>query len=67
MINRLFIGFSFATYFFLHGITGKETLPTLREEAVSSDSVDMWQGFDPRKEPIEMDILKECEDDSVIP
>ena len=66
MINRLLIGFCFATYFFVPGVPGKETLPTLGKDALVSDSIDMWEGFDPRKEPIELEVLKEWEDDGVI-
>ena len=59
MISRLVIGFCFVTYFFVPWVPGKETLPTLGKDALVSDSIDMWEGFDPRKEPIEFEVLKE--------
>ena len=44
----------------------EETLPPLHEGRAPESVDDIWEGFDPRKEPLETEILKEWEDDGVV-
>ena len=43
-----------------------ETLPELSENKAPQSWNEAWLGFDPRKEPMEVEVLKEWEEDSVI-
>lgn len=43
-----------------------ETLPALRDGQVPRSFDEMWAGFDPRAEPLEVEVLKEWEDDGVV-
>ena len=44
----------------------EETLPPLQEGQALKSIDDIWAGFDPRKEPLEIEVLKEWEDDSMV-
>lgn len=44
----------------------EETLPPLHEGRAPESVDDVWEGFDPRREPLETEILKEWEDDGVV-
>jgi pimeloyl-ACP methyl ester carboxylesterase len=44
---------------------GGETLPALSNGKVPWNFEQMWAGFDPRAEPLEVEILKEWEEDGV--
>lgn len=44
----------------------EETLPPLKEGRVPESVEEIWAGFDPRKEPLEAEILKEWEDDGIV-
>ena len=43
-----------------------ETLPPLVEGKAPQTFTEMWAGYDPRKEPLEIEILKEWEEDGVV-
>ena len=43
-----------------------ETLPSLQDGRAPGNFEQMWAGFDPRAEPLEVELLQEWEDDSVI-
>lgn len=43
-----------------------ETLPPLIDRQAPQNFDEMWAGFDPRAEPLEIDVLKEWEEDGVI-
>jgi hypothetical protein len=47
-------------------LSGQETLPPLRGEVAPSNLAEMYAGFDPRKEPLETEIMKEWEQDGVV-
>ena len=42
-----------------------ETLPPLSENNAPQTWNEAWNGFDPRKEPLDVEILKEWEEDGV--
>ena len=44
----------------------KDTLPPLVDQPAPSTVEETWAGFDPRKEPLDVEILKEWEEDDVI-
>lgn len=44
----------------------RETLPPLDGKPAAQDFQQMWAGFDPRAEPLEVEILKEWEEDEVV-
>jgi dienelactone hydrolase len=44
----------------------QETLPALKEGVPPQTSGEMWAGFDPRAEPLEVEVLKEWEQDGVV-
>lgn len=46
--------------------TGQETLPPITGDAVPRTFAEMWAGFDPRREPLETETLKEWEEDGVV-
>lgn len=48
--------------------TGKEaeTLPLLKDGRAPRNLEEMWSGFDPRAEPLEVELLKEWEQDDVV-
>lgn len=43
-----------------------ETLPPLKDGLAPSNFDEMWSGFDPRAEPLEVEVLKEWEEDGVV-
>ena len=45
---------------------GQETLPPLTDGKAPATFEEMWTGFDPRKEPLDVEVLKEWEEDGVI-
>lgn len=47
-------------------VQGQETLPPLRSERPPQTFEAMWAGFDPRAEPLEVETLKEWEEDGVV-
>ena len=44
----------------------KETLPSLRNQQPPQTLAEMWAGFDPRAEPLELEVLKQWEQDDVV-
>ena len=45
---------------------GAETLPPLKDGNAPGDFQQMWAGFDPRKEPLEVEVLKQWEEENVV-
>lgn len=43
-----------------------ETLPPLRDSKAPQTFEELWAGYDPRKEPLETEVLKEWEEDGVV-
>lgn len=43
-----------------------ETLPALKNGKAPQNFEEMWAGFDPRREPLEIEILKEWEEEGVM-
>jgi hypothetical protein len=43
-----------------------ETLPLLKDEKAPQTVDELWSGYDPRKEPLETEVLKEWEEDGVV-
>jgi cephalosporin-C deacetylase-like acetyl esterase len=43
-----------------------ETLPPLKDARAPQSFDEMWAGFDPRAEPLEIEMLKEWEEDDVV-
>ncbi|QDT40148.1 Alpha/beta hydrolase family protein [Gimesia alba] len=43
-----------------------ETLPPLKNGKAPQNFDEMWAGFDPRREPLEVEVLKEWEEEGVI-
>lgn len=43
----------------------KETLPALKGNVAPQNFQEMWSGFEPREEPLEIETLKEWEEDGV--
>ena len=43
-----------------------ETLPPLKNNAAPKNHAELWADFDPRKEPLEVEVLKEWEKDGVV-
>lgn len=46
--------------------TAQETLPQLKGKSAPQNFAEMWAGFDPRAEPLEVETLKEWEEDGVL-
>lgn len=44
----------------------KETLPPLEAGKMPSSVEELWQGFDPRAEPLDVEVLKGWEEDGVV-
>lgn len=44
----------------------QETLPPLKEGKAPQTFEELWSGYDPRKEPLETEVLKEWEEDGVV-
>ena len=43
-----------------------ETLPVLDKNSAPQSWNDAWFGFDPRNEPLEVEVLKEWEEDGIV-
>ena len=43
-----------------------ETLPILKGNKAAQTWVSAWEGFDPRAEPMDVEVLKEWEEDGVV-
>jgi hypothetical protein len=43
-----------------------ETLPSLKDGNAPQNFAEMWAGFDPRAEPLEVELLKEWEEEDVV-
>ena len=48
------------------GSCGDETLPPLKDGDIPRTLEELWLGFDPGKEPLDIEVLKEWEEDGVI-
>ncbi len=44
----------------------KDTLPPLKDGRVPRSVDEIWKDFDPRREPLETEVLKEWEDDGLV-
>lgn len=47
-------------------VQAEETLPPLKDGFVPSTVEEAWRGFDPRKEPLDVEVIKEWEEEGVI-
>lgn len=47
-------------------LSGKETLPPLEDGEAPRTCEALWAGFDPRAEPLDVEVLKEWEEDGVV-
>jgi len=47
-------------------LSAQETLPALVDGKVPQNYEELWQGFDPQKEPLDVEVLKEWEEDGVV-
>jgi len=47
-------------------LAAQESLPPLKDGRAPQDFQELWAGYDPRKEPLEVEVLKEWEDGGVI-
>jgi len=47
-------------------VHGNDTPPLLKEGKAPQTFEAMWSGFDPRAEPLEVEVLKEWEEDGVV-
>ena len=45
---------------------GGESLPAIQEGKVPQNLRELWAGYDPRREPLETEVLKEWEQDGVV-
>lgn len=43
-----------------------ESLPAIKEDKVPQNLKELWAGYDPRREPLEVEILKEWEQDGLM-
>jgi hypothetical protein len=59
----LFILFSCTKY---SSTTNDETFAPLKDGNVPQTVEELWEGYNPRKEPLDVEILKEWEEDSVV-
>src|SRR5208282_320291 len=49
------------------GASGEEdSLPPLKEGKAPGDFEALWAGYDPKKEPLDVEVLKEWEEDGVV-
>lgn len=46
--------------------TAQETLPPLEGKAAPQTFEELWSGFDPRAEPLDVEVIKEWEQDGVV-
>ena len=47
-------------------VNGQESLPSLQDGKAPQTYDELWAGYDPRAEPLEVEILKEWEEDGVV-
>lgn len=47
-------------------LVAQETLPPLENEAAPQTFEELWAGFDPRSEPLDVEVLKEWEQDGAV-
>jgi cephalosporin-C deacetylase-like acetyl esterase len=45
---------------------GNETLPPLQDGKAPQTFEELWAGYDPKKEPLDIEVLKEWEEDGVV-
>ena len=50
----------------LGGRSSEETLPVLGDDRAPRTLEEAWSGFDPRSEPLEVEVLKEWEEDGAV-
>ena len=55
----------FSSFLYSLNATPGESLPSLEKKNAPKNIFEMWQGFDPRVEPLETEILKEWTQDGV--
>jgi len=55
-----------ACAFALETIHAEETLPPLKDGKAPQSVDELWAGFDPRAEPLNVEVLKEWEEDGVV-
>lgn len=55
----------FSSLLYSLNATPSESLPSLEKKNAPKNIFEMWQGFDPRAEPLETEILKEWSQDGV--
>jgi hypothetical protein len=55
----------FSSFLYSINATPGESLPSLEKKNAPKNIFEMWQGFDPRAEPLETEILKEWTQDGV--
>lgn len=67
-MKKTFIaGFLFAAIVSGNILLGaEESLPSLKDDKAPRTFEEMWAGYDPRKEPLDIEILKEWEEDGVV-
>lgn len=68
MTSRLFVAVT-ALIGLICGIAAcgeRETLPPLKGDVAPQTFEDLWAGYDPRAEPLEIETLKEWEEDGVL-
>lgn len=46
--------------------SAQETLPPLDGKAAPQNFEELWEGYDPRSEPLDVEVLKEWEEDGVV-
>ena len=47
-------------------VIAEDTLPPLKDRVAPTTVEEAWAGFDPRKEPLDVEVLKEWEEDGVV-
>ena len=50
----------------VHTLAAEETLPPLKEGQAPQTFEELWAGYDPRKELLETEVLKEWEEDGIV-
>lgn len=63
-----YISFVLALLLVLRGLNvhAEDSLPLLKDGKVPQNLVELWSGYDPKKEPLEIEVKKEWESDGVI-
>ena len=52
--------------FWVANIHAEDSLPLLKDGKVPQNLVELWAGYEPKKEPLEIEIKKEWESDGVV-